>query len=310
MKLATRLNSVLRTVDKDILKGLEIIAGIDGINAVDLNYPEHFENVDIKILKNKLKELNLEVNGVALRFRDKFINGDLGNLDSTIHQEAMKLSKNASDACEFLGGKIITVWLGHDGFDYPFQLDYGKVWEQVANSIRELADYKPNLNYSIEYKPFEERAYALIDSIGSTLYMVKEIDRSNVGVTLDYCHMLMKRENPAFGLALAIREELVYGVHLNDGYGFQDNGLMIGSSTLFQTFEFLYYYRKHYPETTIYFDTFPIRENPVEEIKQNIKVFRKLIDKIDKIGINTIDAVIAENRGTQAHDLLFKLLDL
>ena len=36
-----------------------------------------------------------------------------------------------------------------------------------------------------------------------TLLLIKEIDKPNVGCTLDFCHMLMKRDSPAYGLALA-----------------------------------------------------------------------------------------------------------
>ena len=34
--------------------------------------------------------------------------------------------------------------------------------------------------------------------MGVTGMMLNDIDRDNIGVTLDYCHMLMKHENPAF----------------------------------------------------------------------------------------------------------------
>lgn len=34
--------------------------------------------------------------------------------------------------------------------------------------------------------------------MGVTGMMLNDINRDNIGVTLDYCHMLMKHENPAF----------------------------------------------------------------------------------------------------------------
>ena len=36
----------------------------------------------------------------------------------------------------------------------------------------------------------------------------------------------------------------LYGIHLNDGYGVHDDGLMIGTSTPFKTLEMLYYFEK------------------------------------------------------------------
>lgn len=67
----------------------------------------------------------------------------------------------------------------------------------MIDAFRELADYAPDMKYSIEYKPFEPRNFSMVDSTGMTLLLIKEIDRPNVGCTLDFCHMLMKRDSPA-----------------------------------------------------------------------------------------------------------------
>lgn len=60
-----------------------------------------------------------------------------------------------------------------------------------------------------EYKPYEERSFAMVDSTGMPLYLINEVDRPNVGCTLDFCHMLMKHDSPSYGLALAARQERV-----------------------------------------------------------------------------------------------------
>ena len=60
-----------------------------------------------------------------------------------------------------------------------------------------------------EYKPYEERSFAMVDSTGMTMYLINEVDRPNVGCTLDFCHMLMKHDSPSYGLALAARRERV-----------------------------------------------------------------------------------------------------
>ena len=49
--------------------------------------------------------------------------------------------------------------------------------------------------------------------------MVNEINRENIGITLDYCHMLMKHENPAYWASILASRGKLFGVHLNDGYG-------------------------------------------------------------------------------------------
>ncbi|MDU2585434.1 MAG: hypothetical protein E7C85_08895, partial [Anaerococcus prevotii] len=110
MKLAARINSYLRNEDYDINKTF-IEFNKAGINYVDLNYPEHVVGIDASDMKSMLEEHNLKANGVALRFRSEFINGDLGNPDQTLAKRALELTKSASDYCREIGGKVVTIWL-------------------------------------------------------------------------------------------------------------------------------------------------------------------------------------------------------
>ncbi|MEH7495258.1 sugar phosphate isomerase/epimerase family protein [Neobacillus niacini] len=308
MKLATRINSVLPTVNGDILQAIDLVSKVDGITSVDLNFPEHFEQYTVSEVSYKLKDTGLEVNGLALRFRKHFINGELGNSNIEIAEDALKLCYEAVDACRELNGKVITLWLGYEGFDYPFQIDYPKVWNQVKKFIRKIADYAPDLKISIEYKPYQERSYAFIDSIGSTMLMVSEINRENVGVTVDYCHMLMKRENPAYGLSIATERNKLFGVHINDGYGQHDDGLMVGTVSFMQTLEFMYYLKKGNYESAIYFDTFPVREEPLAEIQQNVEMIQEINKMIDTVGMSHIENVISKNSAIEARQLFMKFL--
>jgi xylose isomerase len=308
LKLATRLNSILPAVNNDILEVLKSLSKLEGITSVDLNYPEHFEKHSVQEIEKTFTNVGLEVNGLALRFRSHFVNGELGNANSSISLEAFKLCCEAADICRQLGGKVLTIWLGYDGFDYPFQINYLDTWNQVKDYFRKLADYAPDLKISIEYKPFQPRAYSLIDSVGLSLLMVNEIDRDNVGVTLDYCHMLMKHENPSFGLNLVAKQNKLYGVHINDGYGLNDDGLMIGSATFMQTLEFIYYLKKFNYQDAVYFDTFPVREDPFEEIKQNVRVINKLSQLVDQMGLEKIDNIVRKNDAIAANQILLECL--
>lgn len=307
MKLATRINSFLPINDNDLNKVFESFNEL-GLTHVDLNYPEHFNGYTMEEMRTMLKDNNLTLNGVALRFRDEFTNGELGNSDQTIAEKALQLSKDASDACRELGGEIVTIWLGYDGFDYSFQINYAKVWKQLTNAFTEIADYSPDLKISIEYKPFQPRAYAFIDSIGISGMMLNDIDRSNVGVTLDYCHMLMKHENPAFGADIFGSMGKLFGVHINDGYGLNDDGLMIGTATPIKTLEFLYYVKKHNYDGVYYFDTFPIIEDGMEECKQNIETINILNDLINEKGLDYIQSVIDKNDAIAANKLIKEFL--
>lgn len=307
MKLATRINSYLPKHDNDLTKVFGSFKEL-GLQYVDLNYPEHTDMLEIDDMKNALNQNGLLLNGVALRFRSEFINGELGNNDEQIAETALHLCKDAADYCREAGGKVVTIWLGFDGFDYSFQINYQKVWNQLKNAFQVIADYAPDLQISIEYKPFQPRAYAFIDSMGVSGMMIDEINRDNVGITLDYCHMLMKHENPAFAADIFGSKDKLYGIHINDGYGLNDDGLMVGSASPFKTLEFLYYIKKHNYDGMFYFDTFPVIEDPVEETRKNIQMMHTLNNLIEKVGMDEIHNIIEKNDAVAAQGLLLKFL--
>ncbi|CAD5899989.1 conserved hypothetical protein [Carnobacterium maltaromaticum] len=307
MKLATRINSFLPKFNNSVEEVLQEFNQL-GLTHVDFNYPEHVIDISATKMKEIVQENNLLVNGVALRFRDEFINGELGNVDSAISDRAVELCKEACDYCRDIGGEVVTIWLGFDGFDYSFQIDYEKVWNQIKDCLIQIADYAPDLKISIEYKPFQPRAYAFLDSFGVSLSMIHEVGRENLGITLDYCHMLMKHENPAYGASILGSRKKLFGVHLNDGYGLNDDGLMIGTNSLIKTIEFIYYTKLHSYEHAFYFDTFPVIEDPIAECKRNIKMIKKIDSVIDKLGMDYISGVIKENSGVKVSDLVLEIL--
>src|SRR6202021_1937728 len=103
----------------------------------------------------------------------------------------------------------------------------------------EVALPDPDCLVSIEYKPNEPRSYSLMPDCATTLLALKEVGLSNVGVTLDFAHVLYADEQPAFAAALISRYSRLLGMHLNDGYSKRDDGLMVGAVHSVQTIELL-----------------------------------------------------------------------
>ena len=244
MNFAGRMNSVLfQNREKDIFYAIDSLKKIEGITHLEFNFPEHI--APYSILKVKEAVAPLKVNGVATRFRDDFIHGEFTNPNPKLNEKAMDLCKRAIDACRELNGEVVTIWLGFDGFDYPFQVNYEKKWNDIVRHFQDIADYANDLKISIEYKPFEPRSYSMIDGIGLTLLAIEEINRPNLGVTLDFCHLLMKKESPGYALTLAARKNKLFGLHLNDGYRDMDSGMIFGSVNIPQSIEFIYYLKKY-----------------------------------------------------------------
>lgn len=307
IKMATRLNAYLPHYDRDFDKVFDQLEKV-GINYVDINFLQQTNGISPEEMKAMLKKHNLKPNGMEMRFEDHYVNGDLGNMDDKIRQDAIQMCKDAADYCRAIGGHHINIWSAHDGFDYSFQIDYMKVWRRIVEACQEVADYAPDIKWSIEYKPYEPRGYAFVDSMGTLGMMLNDINRENFGVLLDYCHMLMKHENPAMAAELYASQGKLFGVHINDGYGVHDDGLMVGTVTPFKTLEFLYYMKKYNFNNMYYFDTMPIIEDPTQETKKNIEMLKYLLGLLDKVGMKHIQEIIDENDAIKARDLLMEFL--
>jgi sugar phosphate isomerase/epimerase len=292
---AARLNS-FRNGDwggrkPSILDLIGRAAQVKGLNAVDLNYPDHVVGPDRTDLKNCMKDNGIGLNGFAMRYYTEpgFKLGAFTNPDKTVRHAAIDLTKKGIDALRDLGGNLMTLWMGNDGFDYSFQADYSAQWDMTVSAIQEVADHSPEVDISIEYKPNEPRAFALMPDVATTLLAIKEIGNANLGVTLDFAHVLYADEMPAHAAALVARHSRLLGVHLNDGYGKRDDGLMVGSVHPLQTIELLMMLEKIGYRRTIYFDTFPDITNldPVAECATNIATVEALARIAEDLGKNT-----------------------
>ena len=253
---------------------------VAGLDAADLNFPDHFEHHSPQHLTELLAAQGMALNGLAMRYYTDpgFRAGAFTNPDAATRQAALDVTRRGLDALAEMGGKTMTLWLGQDGVDYSFQGNYARMWDDTVAALIEVADHNPNLDIAIEYKPNEPRAYALLPDVGATLLAVREADRPNIGVTLDFAHVLYADEIPAHAAVLIARHSRLMGVHLNDGYGKRDDGLMVGSVHPVQTVElFVELARMNY-DGVIYFDTFPDHGglDPCAEAATNIMMADRL----------------------------------
>lgn len=257
-RYAARLNA-FKTESGSVADMIGRAANVPGLDAADLNYPDHFERHDPKQLSDLLGGHGMALNGLAMRYytNPAFKIGAFTNPDPAVRRDAVDLTKRGVDALAAMGGRLMTLWMGQDGFDYPFQIDYGRAWDETIAAIDEVAAHNRDVDIAIEYKPNEPRAYALMPDIGTTLLAVREVGAENLGVTLDFAHVLYADEMPAHAAVLVDRHSKLLGVHLNDGYGKRDDGLIAGSIHPVQTLELFMVLDRIGYDGVIYFDTFP-----------------------------------------------------
>jgi xylose isomerase len=291
MKFSTRLNSFalgkgkkLPSGEESVLDLIRIAGNVDGLTSLELNYPEHFGGHTVEEIAEALESHGLTLEGIQLRWPSpEFSRGGFTNVDPAVRQRAVDLVKKAIDVCRELGASHVLLWPAHDGYEYPLQMEYYAAWGYLVESLQEIADYAGDVRVSVEYKPAEPRGRTLLDTTGAVMHLLSLVNRPNIGVTLDFGHLLMAHENPAQSAAMCLRSNKLFGLQLNDSHGAADDGLLVGSIHLPQTLELMYYIRKYGYTGTMYFDTDPVRENPVVECEMNIQRIKNLVRIADDL---------------------------
>ena len=278
-RYATRLNA-FKIKDGTVADMIAGAGRVGGLNAADLNYPDHFEAHLPAQLAMMLADQGMVLNGLAMRYYTEagFKLGAFTHPDASMRRAAIDLTKRGIDTCAQMGCDLMTLWMGQDGYEYSFQGDYSRMWDDTVGALIEVADHNRSVNIAVEYKPDEPRAFALMPDMATTLLALRDVGRGNTGVTLDFAHVLYAGEMPAYAAMLAHRHSQILGVHLNDGYGKRDDGLIAGTVHPVQTVELLVALARAGYDGVIYFDTFPDLAglDPVAEARANIRLVTRL----------------------------------
>ena len=310
-RFATRLNSFRAHggVRLSLDETLQAVARVPGISALELNYPQHFEGTDIAAVFAQARRLALAVTALNLRFDGPtFAAGAFTHPDKATRERAIAIAGEAVETAAANGVGHVILWMGPDGFDYPFQVDYHALWAFEIDGFRRVAERAPDVRVSVEYKPSDPRRISLIRSMGDSLLAAADVGLANFGVTLDFCHVLMAGEHPAAAAALALRAGRLFGVHLNDGYGPADDGMMVGSVHPWHTLELLSELRRGGYAGTIYFDTFPERIDPAVETAANIRAVQRLERLLDDMPDAELAAIRARQDAAAATRLVQDLV--
>ena len=215
-RYAGRLNAFKLGLQRPTVADLIARAAmVEGLDAADLNYPDHFEGHTPAGSGRIMADHGVALNGLAMRFHTDpgFRLGAFSNPDRAVRRAAVDITRRGLDALAEMGGHVITLWLGQDGVDCAFQGDYGRMWQDSLACLAEVCDHNPALDIALDYKPNEPRAFSLMPDIATNLLALRELGRANTGITLDFCHVLFAGEIPAQLAQLAGRYSRILGVH-------------------------------------------------------------------------------------------------
>jgi xylose isomerase len=225
-----------------------------------------------------------------------------------VRRKAIELGKRAIDVARALDARYVKFWPGQDGFDYPFQVDYRRLWDDSVAGIRAVAQTDPAMPFAIEYKLKEPRVHMFFSTAARTLLAIEDMGVSNVGIVLDLGHSLFAKETPADVLHLVARRGKLVSVEVNDNWREWDDDLTVGSVHLVETLEFLHALRQIDWQGPILLDQFPFREEPVEAARHSIRTIRALQRVLDRMDMGALNAAQDRQDALAAQRLVLNTL--
>ena len=276
------------------------------IQGLEVMYPVDFKDEEIDKFKLLLKRYNLKVVSVIVDHfcNPKWMHGSFTSSDRKIREDAIQLTKRAIRVSRKLECPQVNLWLGQDGYDYPFQADYRVSWDWLVKGIKACAEYQPEIKVALEYKLKEPRTHIFIATVGKAVLLANAVNLKNVGVTLDVGHALFCGENPSESLILLDKWGKLFHLHLNDNYREWDHDMIVGSVNFWDYLELFFWLKKIKYEGWFSLDVYPYREDVVGACQQSIENMRTLMGLVDKLGVDRLTTVVRERDATKAAALL------
>lgn len=263
---------------------------------VELHYRGSETEGDIQELRSAMEEAGLVptmLNTWTYGER-KWRFGSLSSTDNAVRKEAVERCKDTVRVARRLGARGVNIWLGQDGFDYVFQVDYRAQWNALLNSMKEICSFAEDLPIAVEPKPREPRNRCLIDNVQTALLLRIESGCDNLGVTIDTGHVLCGGQGIGPSIEAALRYNCLYNLHTNDNFGSWDDDMIVGSVRLPEHLETFYLLKKYKYNGFISVDIFPYREDSFDAVTESIRAMCTYNAIIDRIGMDRINELIME----------------
>lgn len=264
---------------------------VGDLSVVDLNYPFPGCTAPVSEIQARLDANSLSVIGITPEiYTREFCRGAFTNPDPGIRRHAHDMVTEAAGMVRAFGADYVKLWPGQDGWDYPFQVDYRRLWNLSMDGVAALASENPDLRFVIEYKPREPRVHMSYDSVSRTLLGLERIGLPNIGILLDFGHALYGGEAPSDSAQLAIDYGRLFGMDVNDNLRAWDDDMIAGAVHPMELFEFFFTLRKNDWHGVWQLDQFPFRENSVSAAQQAIRFLRRVERGLDRLDMGAMAA--------------------
>lgn len=279
------------------------LAAESGVSALEFVYGRDITPGNVNEVKEYLDTYKMRCFDVLpnLFGRQEYTLGSITSTDAKVREKAKDEIREVIGITKQIGGNMLNIWAGQDGYDYPFEVDYLKGWEVMITTLQEMADVDPSVKLAVEYKFKEPRMHCYISTVSKALLLIGAVKRPNVGLILDTGHAIMAYENAAESIALAkMFGSKLFGMHINDTRPDWDWDLNVGAVHFLDTLEWLYWVDKVGYDDFYTLDIWPARLDTVEAIKESIAWIKAMRKALMRIGDKQIEEMIAERNTVKA----------
>ncbi|MCK4326456.1 TIM barrel protein, partial [bacterium] len=279
----------------DIVAQIERVAqaGIKGVEFhealfIDRNYkkdPSVIEKVKEALEKNKVTPTNMNTN----LFTDpRWKLGGITNANKSIREAALEVALQGAEIAREVGCQSVALWPGSDGWDYNFEVHYGKLLDRFVKgciAINKKAK-ELGLRFGVEAKLHEPREGNMVIATTHKAALVaravnEECGGANMGVAIDYGHEQMYANEPADNLYTLKRFGVpITNFHLNNAkLHSNDEDRIAGTGDIWRLADFCYGavdtdYQGWFGE-----DQFTYRTDPVKSMALSRELFGNVMKK-------------------------------
>jgi xylose isomerase len=272
-------------------------AGIDGIEFHESCFLDKHRQRDESLIKEAMEALQKhKVVPTNMNFNTwtdpKWKFGGVTHPDAAIRKDALTLIHQGVDIAKDIGCVSCGLWPGSDGWDYHFEVDYGKRFRWFIDACTEIAEHcdRLGLKFGSEPKQKEPReGNMIINTVAKTACVAMEVNRTLgkavMGVAIDYGHEQMVGTTPADSLyMLKTLGVPIANFHINGAkFNSNDEDRIAGTDDLWRLAEFCYAAIDTGYDGWFGEDQFTYRTEQVESMRLSREFFANCMKKALKI---------------------------
>ena len=290
--------------ETDLEGRLELVKQIGGVGGIEIVYP--YETGEPSETKALLEKFGLEISAVNANIKKEpvFVPGAISRPQKEIRSKAVEIIKKAKDYAREVGAPLVTCCPLSDGYDNLFQVDYPKAWRNMIDSITEAADYLPEIPLYIEYKVNETRVNCQLDTCAKAIILLNEVKNPATGITIDFGHSLLVKENPAQVLGICEESGIDYYLHTNDNDWNFDWDLIGASRNFLHTVEFFFYAKEFNYDKYFTADASPRIFNMVGFFRQHVNMNQAIWNLVEQLDRQKYRQLMKEEKPMELMELV------